>query len=194
MTSAVILAAGKSSRLGFPKQTLLFKGKTFLEIAIDAALRANCDPVLVVLGANKEAIEPGIKDKGIIILHNENWSEGMGTSIKAGIGHLEKVRKVKQVMIMLCDQPFVNRALLNSLILKQQQSGSKIAACSYKDTIGVPALFDYSLFPELLSLEDNEGAKKIIKAHAEHIVTVPFEKAGVDIDTLADYEYLLNQI
>jgi molybdenum cofactor cytidylyltransferase len=194
MTAAIILAAGGSSRLGFPKQTLLFKGNTLLEIAIDAALKAKCDPVVVVLGANKEVIEPGIKDKEIIILHNENWAEGMGTSIKAAIGHLENIGEVKQVIIMLCDQPFVSRALLGSLIYKRQQNDSKIIACIYQDAIGVPALFDRFLFPELLSLKDNEGAKKVIKAHPEQVATVPFEKGGVDIDTVADYENLLNHI
>lgn len=194
MTAAIILAAGKSSRLGFPKQTLLYKGNTLIEIAIDAALKAKCDPVLVVLGANKEAIEPGIKNKEITIVYNENWAEGMGASIKIAIRHLENIKEVTQVVIMLCDQPFVNRALLGSLIYKQQQSGSKIVACTYKDTIGVPALFDRSLFPELLLLEGNEGAKKVVQAHVEQVATVPFEKGGVDIDTIADYESLLNQI
>jgi len=192
MTAAIILAAGASSRLGFAKQTLLYRGKTLLELAINAALKSKCSPVMVVLGANTAEIEPGIKNNGITILHNLNWKEGMSSSIRTAIEHIEKDPEIDSAVIMLCDQPFVNRALIDNLIYKQQQKGNTIVACAYNNTIGVPALFKRSLFAGLLSLQGQEGAKKIIKAYAEDIITIPFEKGGIDIDTLTDYEDLIN--
>jgi molybdenum cofactor cytidylyltransferase len=194
MTAAIILAAGESRRLGFPKQTLLYRGKTLLEWAIEAACKSKCKPAVVVLGANADAIEPGIKDNDITIIHNAAWAEGMASSIRAAIEHIEKIPAVESAVIMLCDQPFVNRALIDSIIYKQQQTGSPIIACSYKNTIGVPVLFKRSLFAELLLLQGNEGAKKLFNAHSENIAVIPFEKGGIDIDTLTDYEALINSI
>ncbi len=192
MTAAIILAAGESSRLGFPKQTLLYKGKTLLEWAIEAAGKSKCQTVIVVLGANAAAIEPGIKDKTITIIHNQTWAEGMASSVRAGIEYIGKIKAIDSTVIMLCDQPFVNRALLDSMIYKQQQTGQPIVACSYKNTVGVPVLFKRSLFAELSSLQGIEGAKKIINNHPENIAVIPFEKGGIDIDTIADYEELIN--
>ena len=191
MTAVIILAAGASTRLGFPKQTLLYRGKTLIEIAIEAGLKANFGPVVVVLGANAEAIEPGIKHFNITIIQNDSWAAGMASSISAAITSIEKNEAIDSAVIMLCDQPFVSRSLIGSMILKQQQTGSKIVACTYKDTVGVPVLFHRSLFAELLLLQGQEGAKKILQAHASEVVAIPFEKGGIDIDTLADYEELI---
>jgi molybdenum cofactor cytidylyltransferase len=191
MTTLIILAAGASGRLGFPKQTLLYKGKTLLETAIEAGLKSKCDEVNVVLGANAEAIESGIKNYNINIIHNPNWADGMASSIAAVVNSLQANIAVRSVVIMLCDQPFVNRAIIDSLLYKQQQTGKPIVACTYKDTVGVPALFSRSLFDQLLLLQGQEGAKKIITDYPEAVATIPFEKGGIDIDTLADYEELI---
>jgi molybdenum cofactor cytidylyltransferase len=192
MTTLIILAAGASSRLGFPKQTLLYKGKTLLEIAIEAGLKSKCNEVTVVLGANAEAIEPGIKSYDINIIRNPNWADGMASSIATAINSLQPNIAVRSAIIMLCDQPFVSRVVIDSLLYKQQQTGKRIVACTYKDTIGVPALFSRSMFDKLLLLKGQEGAKKIITDHPDDVATIPFEKGGIDIDTIADYEDLIN--
>src|ERR1700744_5336166 len=158
MTAAIILAAGGSSRLGFPKQTLLYKGKTLLELSIEAGLKSKCNPVVVVLGANADAIEAGIKDNNITIIHNPNWPEGMASSIKVAIEYINNIEEIDSAVMMLCDQPFVNRGLIDNLLYKQQQTGNTIVACAYKDTVGVPVLFKRSLFTESLSLQGQEGA------------------------------------
>jgi molybdenum cofactor cytidylyltransferase len=191
MTALIILAAGASSRLGFPKQTLLYKGKTLLEIAIEAGLKSKCRPVTVVLGANADKIEPGIKSYAIDIIHNPDWEAGMGSSIALAIKATQENEAVNQVVIMLCDQPFVTSRLIDSLLYKQQETNKKIIACTYKDTIGVPVLFNRALFQELTLLQGQEGAKKILNTHSDDIATIPFGKGGVDIDTVADYEELL---
>src|ERR1700761_1556804 len=111
MTAAIILAAGESSRLGQPKQNLLFKGQTLLQRTVDSALQSECKPVIVVLGANDSTIIP---PKETIVLYNKDWKEGMASSIRTAINELNKDLSVDKVIIMLCDQPFVKAELLNS--------------------------------------------------------------------------------
>lgn len=192
MTGLIILAAGASSRLGFPKQTLLYKGKTLLEIAIEAGTKSKCKPVVVVLGANAETLENGIKHYPIEIIHNPDWQQGMSSSIRTGMKAMQTNDEVDGVIIMLCDQPFVTRAVIDNLIYKQQETGKRIVASSYQDTLGVPALFKRSLFAELLSLKGQEGAKKLLSSYPDEIAVIPFEKGAIDIDTIADYENLIN--
>ncbi|MES2377147.1 MAG: nucleotidyltransferase family protein [Bacteroidota bacterium] len=191
MTALIILAAGASSRLGFPKQTLLYKGRTLLEIAIEAGLKSKCRHITVVLGANADKIEPGLQDYPINIIHNSDWETGMASSIALAIKETQQDISVKQAVIMLCDQPFVTGRLIDSLLYKQQETGKKIIACTYNDTTGVPVLFNRALFEELTTLQGQEGAKKVLNAHPGDMATIPFDKGGVDIDTVADYEELL---
>ncbi|MFB9844951.1 nucleotidyltransferase family protein [Mucilaginibacter ginsenosidivorans] len=193
MTGLIILAAGCSSRLGEPKQNLVFDNKTLLQRAIDAGRGSGCNPVIVVLGANAGAIVPVISGQDdILIVINPEWQEGIASSIRTGLAEIEKDDRVSNAIIMLCDQPFVDAALLQKLILAKQQSGKNIVACSYAGTIGVPALFDRILFAKLLKLQGQDGAKKILKDHPDDVATIEFDKGNIDIDTKGDYDHLLN--
>jgi molybdenum cofactor cytidylyltransferase len=193
MTALIILAAGSSSRLGKPKQNLLFKDKTLLQQAIETALGSKCAPIIVVLGANTQLVSPDVPQENITIVYNDDWNEGIASSIRSGVSEIENNKAINNALIMLCDQPFVNSLLLNDLITKQQETSKSIIACTYGDTVGVPALFNRSLFPELLSLKGDEGAKKIIKDHLEDIAKIPFDMGSIDIDTIEDYEQLLKK-
>src|SRR6185437_9800019 len=185
MTGIIILAAGSSSRLGKPKQNLVFKGQTLLQRAIDAALNSACRPVIVVLGSDIETIRPTIADKPVQIVYNQEWNEGMASSIRAGVMHLQKVDpNADSVILMLCDQPFVSDIVLNQLI--QSKSEKTIVACGYNETTGVPALFDKFYFDELLVLSGQEGAKKLLLKHRDAVKTVPFDLGSIDIDTAGD--------
>lgn len=188
MTGLIILAAGESSRLGQPKQNLVFNGQTFLQHAVESGRLSKCKPLIVVLGSNSEKIKP---IAGTITLYNKDWQEGMASSIRIAIGEINKDSSIDNVIIMLCDQPFVSATLLNTLIDKKIETGKPIVACTYNGTRGVPALFDRALFAELLSLQGPEGAKKILMAHANEIATIPFEQGGIDIDTPDDFEQLI---
>jgi len=194
MTALVILAAGESSRLGFPKQTLLFKGKTLIEIAVEAGLKSKAHTATVILGANADKIKPYINNDLVGVIDNPDWEEGIASSIRLAIQSVNDDKNITDVIFMLSDQPFANRAVIDSLIHKRQETGSEIVACAYNDTVGVPALFNRSLFPQLLSLNGQEGAKKIIGNYTSDIATVPFEKGSIDIDTIADYEELLRSL
>ena len=192
MTGVIILAAGASSRLGQPKQNLVFQGKTLLQRAIENALASSCETVVVILGANAGAIQTTIADQPVSIFVNPDWQEGMASSIRCGLIELQKIPPfVSSALLMLCDQPFANAKILNRLVQEKSGSDILIIASSYDDTIGTPALFDRSIFPELLQLEGQEGAKKLLAKHADKVLAVPFASGGIDIDTIADYERLL---
>jgi molybdenum cofactor cytidylyltransferase len=189
MTGIIILAAGSSSRMGTPKQNLLFKGQTLLQTAIKTAIAANCCSAVVVLGANYDLISPTIFDQPIHIFKNENWEEGMGSSISYGLSELLKLQpEMSSALFMLTDQPFTEPNLINMLINKAVPG--KIIACSYNETLGPPALFDKVFFDELLATQGNEGAKKILQKHPEAVLSVPFPSGAFDIDTPVDYDRL----
>jgi molybdenum cofactor cytidylyltransferase len=192
MTGLIILAAGESTRLGEPKQNLLFQNKTLLQRAIESGLNSKCRPVIVVLGANADMIIPSLQNKAIEVIYNPGWKEGMASAIRMGISEIGNDNTIKNAVITLCDQPFVSSELIDSLLLKQQETNKAIVACSYQDTIGVPVLFDRSLFAELLLLKGYEGAKHILKDHPQDIETIPFDMGSIDIDTIEDYKRLIN--
>jgi molybdenum cofactor cytidylyltransferase len=192
MTGLIILAAGASSRLGRPKQNLVFQKNTLLQRAAETALASKCRPIIVVLGANADLIETSNLSKDLTIIYNRDWSEGLASSIRVAIKEIKKNDAIHNVVIMLCDQPYVSAALIDSMVIDQQATGKPIVACSYNNTIGVPALFNKSVFAELLLLKGHEGAKKILKEHPDDMVIIPFDKGSIDIDTPEDYSRLTN--
>ncbi|UOE51528.1 nucleotidyltransferase family protein [Mucilaginibacter sp. SMC90] len=195
MTGIIILAAGASSRFGSPKQNLIYQGKTLLQRAIQTALTClHCEKVTVVLGANEKLIRSNIDDQLVHVTYNPNWMEGMGSSIKIGLTEmLNLAPHITSIILMLCDQPFVDSFLISQLTEKKETNDCGIIACGYRDVLGAPALFDIKYFPELLSLKGPEGAKKIIEAHPDDVFVLPFPLGAIDIDTTADLERL-NQV
>lgn len=185
--SAIILAAGTSSRLGSPKQLLQFNGDSLLNHAIKAAKQANAAETVVVLGAAVEVLKDEIKDKDVTVLVNTQFTEGMASSIRCGVQYLED--KTHHILLMVCDQPHVNAAHISALIKKQQATGAKIVASFYAGRKGVPALFDKSIFPELLALQGDTGAKHIIEKYTDAAM-VPFPEGAIDIDTEEAYRDL----
>jgi molybdenum cofactor cytidylyltransferase len=191
MTAIIILAAGESSRLGQPKQNLVFHHKTLLQRALDTALEASVGPVIVVLGANFDLIKPGNSAPNAAVLYNPDWQEGMASAIRLATEKVTENTEIDNAVLMVCDQPFVDKNLILILVKKQQETGKAMVACTYNNTTGVPALFNRSLFPELRSLQGQEGAKKIFKSHAGHLAHITFDKGDIDVDTMHDYELLL---
>jgi molybdenum cofactor cytidylyltransferase len=190
MTGIIILAAGSSSRLGTAKQNLIYEGKTLLQRAIDAAIASKADSVVVVLGANADVILPTIQNSPVKIIQNADWQEGMASSIRLGITALRRDgQRINALILMLCDQPFVNDALINELIDNQTQKG--IVASAYNNTLGAPVLFNKAYFPALLLLKGQEGAKKLLLKHPDDVVAIPFALGSVDVDTPEDFERLV---
>lgn len=189
-TGIIILAAGSSSRLGQPKQLLIYQGKTLIRRSIDAAFESKSNACVLVLGANFELISNEVQDTNVEIIINHDWETGMASGMQKGLDFLEKKISPDQVILMLCDQPFVDSELLNSMIENQSKTGKGIIACYYNGTFGVPVLFSRKYFPELIDLKGSEGAKKVIYAHKSDMEKIDFPDGAIDIDTLDDYKKL----
>ncbi len=189
-TGIIILAAGESTRLGYPKQIAKYKEKTLLQLAIDAANGCEADKRVLVLGANRDEIKKTFSGASIPNIPNPHFQKGMSTSIKIGLEYILKFDQPDQVIIMLCDQPFVDAKILNKLIATQEKEGKGIVACAYSKTVGVPILFGKAYFKELMELSGDDGAKQIALAHEDDLVTVSFPKGKIDIDTEEDLKDL----
>jgi len=184
----IILAAGESSRMGRPKQLLLWQGRPLLCHVAKVALSVPKASVHVVLGANQQLVAESLHGLHLKLCINERWHEGMGSSVRIGVqAALAEQPATSAVLFLLCDQPLITVDLLHELILRHSE-GAEIAATSYRDTLGVPALFAASLYPELLALQGDQGAKKIIQRYQEQAAIVSFPEAGMDLDTFEDYE------
>jgi CTP:molybdopterin cytidylyltransferase MocA len=170
----VILAAGASKRLGEPKQLLVLGGETLLERAVRVARAAGCSPVVVVLGASAEAIRAGCELDDAVVVMNEDWSEGMGSSIRAGAGVM---RNADACIVMTCDMPAVTAGHLRALM-----SSGEMTASSYSSKKGVPAYFPVEAFQSLLELRGDAGAKDLLRS-ARSVELVGGE---LDVDTMED--------
>jgi molybdenum cofactor cytidylyltransferase len=193
LVGIIILAAGSSSRLGQHKQQIKVEGKSLLERTTQAALDSGAHPIIVVLGNQAATHKKIIEPLPVSMVIHEDWSKGMGSTLKAGIQSLLKdYPETEAIIISVCDQPYLTADHFKKLISVYSNTSSEVVTSHYKDTKGVPALFSKSLFQKLLQLEDEEGARKIIQQHKGTIALVPFEKGEVDIDTPEDLNYLLN--
>jgi molybdenum cofactor cytidylyltransferase len=200
----ILLAAGSSTRMGQPKQLLLYKGQTLLRRAAQQALTAGCNPVIVVIGSSAPAMRTELKDLPVQIIENPNWQNGMGTSIRAGLTALSPLipspstrgegkgegSPPSAVIITLCDQPLIDSAALTQLINLHHTTNRPLIAAQYANTLGVPALFAPQFLPALASLPDEAGAKQILLKHAADVLPLPMELAATDIDMPLDYQQL----
>ncbi|MDH4057691.1 MAG: nucleotidyltransferase family protein [Cyclobacteriaceae bacterium] len=185
---ALILAAGSSSRMGKSKQLLHVDGQPLLRKTIETTLASHANSILVVLGDNSDSISKSISDMPVDCILNENWTEGIGSSLKSGVREIQKrYLNAEAILILVCDQPLLTADHLNELIRKYIGLKKLIIASGYTNTAGVPAIFDKALFHKLLALENHQGAKKIIEQLAESTVVVSFAEGAVDLDTPEDY-------
>ena len=188
---AIILAAGESSRLGKPKQLIELQGKTLLRHVVDAVTEVHCSPTVVVIGIHQAELRNELHATEVVVLENKNWRRGIGTSIRAGVQYLlDNKANVDGVILLVCDQPFVNANTIRKLVRLRESTQKSIVASSYAGTLGVPALFDRSLFPELLSLGDEAGAKSVILKNRARVAEFGFPQGEIDIDTRDDWKKL----
>lgn len=186
----ILLAAGSSSRLGKPKQLAQHKGESFIAHAISEAIKVTPE-VIVVLGANCDAVKKDIEKFAVQIVVNKNWEDGMSSSIRCGItAVLNKNASAEAVVIIVCDQPFLSSTIIREIIEKYEAAKKPIVACTYEDIIGTPVLFNKTFFRPLMELKGQAGAKKIISENSDVTVTVPFPLGYIDIDTKEDLENL----
>lgn len=190
----VILAAGSSSRLGRPKQLVEFQNKPLLQHMIDIVAPFHFNPSVLVLGANADQIRQATDLNSVTVLSNESWPEGIASSIRLGVSESMKLNEsLESILFLLSDQPFVTTELIEELIQKHVEDNQRITACSYKNNIGVPAIFGKSFFTQLMDLKGDVGAKKIIAQNPEQVDSVVFEDGSFDVDTEEDYKELLDK-
>lgn len=192
---AIILAAGGSSRFGQAKQLLSFQGESLVRRAVRTAIEAGCACVTVVVGDARDRIETELRETPAVIVENPEWQRGLGTSIRCGLRHLLSLRpEIDAVVLLACDQPFADASVITSLIAQRENSHKPIVACSYANTLGIPALFARACFESLLALPDDSGAKALIESHSADVAQIEFEKGAIDIDTPADFERIRIEI
>lgn len=189
----VLLAAGASSRMGTAKQLLPYQGRSLLRYMAEVALASRCSSVVVVLGAHVDRTRSEIHNLPVQTVENPHWSTGMGSSIRAGVQQIT-AQSLDAIIVMLCDQPLVTSANLNQLIEAYQATQHPVIASAYADTLGVPALFSHPLFPDLLKLSPNEGAKHLIDQYRDRIDSISFPEGAIDLDTPEDYQQLHSEL
>jgi molybdenum cofactor cytidylyltransferase len=191
-TGVIILAAGNSSRLGQPKQLLQFKEKSLIAKVTSEAIAAGLFPCVVVLGAYAELIRQEIFDPDILIAENDKWETGMASGIIAGMKVLLTIEtQITNVIISVCDQPFISKEIFSGLVETHHRKAKGIVACSYGKTSGTPVLFNKKYFKALMLLEGEEGAKKLLRLYEQDVTHFPFKNGEIDIDTQSDYLNLL---
>lgn len=187
----VILAGGASTRMGRPKQLLQYNGKTLLNHAVNEAINAKADAVVVILGKNADLFEGEIDKEEVRVVINENWKEGMASSVRLGLDTLLKIKPyIDAVIFMVCDQPHISSSVLNELITKQQKTTKQIVTCNYGESIGPPALFHKKYFRDLARLNGDVGARNIIEKNIHDVAMILFPEGKIDIDTEDDFEAL----
>lgn len=183
---AVVLAAGASARLGFPKQLIVYEGEPLVRRAALAAVEAGAVPVIVVLGANADMVAPALEGLAPVraIVNNE-WSKGLASSLAAGIASVFADNRCEAVLVTLADQPRVDAAALRRL-MAAFGADRRIVASAYDDTVGVPAVFAREHAEGLMRLSGDHGAGNWLRSRVAEVTRIPFGGAALDIDTSAD--------
>ena len=162
MNAAVILAAGDSSRMGFPKQLAEVKEKSLLQLIIDK-VNNKFEYSSVVLGSENEVISEKVDFKNSNILINENWSEGITSSIRTSLFFYQGQKEIDNVIFFLADQPEVESEVIDSLI-NDDHDGTKILIPQYRYKLGFPILVPRLFWPklELITQDDNLDEEKSV--------------------------------
>jgi len=190
----VLLAAGRSQRMGSPKQLLDVGGSPMLRRAAQSALASRCRPVVVVCGASAATVSRAVADLDVQVVRNADWEQGIGTSIRCGIEAIS-MSDVDAVVLALADQPLLTAGAFDRLVGTWRSTGVPIVASEYGDTLGVPALFDRSFFADLLALPPDQGCKVLVmRQPAAALGRCPCPEAEIDIDTPDEYARLLESL
>ncbi len=186
-TAAVILAAGASRRLGRLKQIEPWGDTTLLGRVLAAARQMPVDEVWVVLGADSEQVmaEVDFGDAGVI--ENPEWEEGIASSLRVGLDALTRLSRAERALVLMGDQPDVSPELVTELLASHRKAGRQVSIPKYRYTLGNPVVVDRSLWSRVMSLEGDEGAMRLWRAHPEWVNEVWFsDQMPRDVDTETD--------
>jgi molybdenum cofactor cytidylyltransferase len=184
--TAVLLAAGGSSRLGKPKQLVRLRAEPLLRRAVDAAAAATGGSVIVVVGADAlrlRALLARTHAQRTRVVAHPGWAEGLSSSLRRGLAAVPA--QSRGVLFVLADQPLVDARSLERLIAAWRRRPSHAAAARYAGRLGVPAIVPRRAFAALRSLKGDEGARRVL-AQARGVVEVEMPEAEIDVDTPQD--------
>ena len=190
----MVLAAGGASRLGQPKQLLDWHGQPFVRAVAETALAAKLRPVLVVTGAYHDKVSAALEGLPLEIVHNPDWEQGQSTSVGAAVRALTKPgEESAAALFLLVDQPQIPVTLIRAVLDTYAKSLSPIVAPLVDSRRGNPVLFDRRTFPSLAAVEGDAGGRKVFSKFP--VIYVPWldARAGLDVDTIEDYQRLLDE-
>jgi molybdenum cofactor cytidylyltransferase len=183
--AAIVLAAGRSTRMGGPNKLLqALAGRPLVRIAAEAALASQAAPVIVVTGHQADAVQEALQGLEVTFVHNPDFAEGLSTSVRSGIAALPA--SADAAVICLGDMPLVNAGLIDRLIEAfDPQTGALIVLPSKEGQRGNPVLWARRFFDDLKNLSGDSGARQILKDHADGVVEVPVadDSSSLDVDT-----------
>ncbi|TMJ54771.1 MAG: 4-diphosphocytidyl-2C-methyl-D-erythritol kinase [Alphaproteobacteria bacterium] len=183
--AAIVLAAGRSTRMGGPNKLLeTISGKPLVRIAAEQALSSRASPVVVVSGHERARVEAALASLDVRLVHNPDYAQGLSTSVKAGLAALPP--ESEAAIVCLGDMPQVTSALIDRLIAAfDPERNALVVLPTFSGKRGNPVLWSRRFFPELIALEGDVGARHLIGAYPEVVTEVPVENAAamVDIDT-----------
>ncbi|MEX2046127.1 MAG: nucleotidyltransferase family protein [Chloroflexota bacterium] len=187
--AAVVLAAGEGRRFGSQKLLAPLRDRPLLQHALDAATASSLSPIIVVLGADADAIAAGVRFGRAGFVHNPDHATGQASSLRVGLRSLDTS---DAAVVVLGDQPNVTAALLDALVVAQRSSGAPAVVCVQDGRRSPPTLLHRDLWVEVDALRGDTGARDVLARHRD---VVAFDVAeGLarldDVDTLKDRERL----
>ncbi len=190
----LILAAGGSERMGRPKQLLPLAGESMIRYVANRALHASAHPVAVICGWTHAEVQQQLIDLPVTLIKNRNPEAGLSASLHAGVRFVME-QQGKAAVVLLGDQPGVQAEVIRRVIDTYRERNCKIVQARYTDRPGHPVLFDRLLFPDLLRLQGDVGAKEVLTRRRSDIcwVDVPSPMPR-DIDTPEEYEQVVKSM
>ncbi len=186
--AAVVLAAGASSRLGQPKQLLLYRGEPLIRRTARLASEAGAAWVWVVVPPGLPAVREALAGlPAVTPVENPSPAEGMGSSLRLVMAAVLPAQP-ERVLLMVCDQPLLEAADYQALLAEPSSGG--ISAAFYNGHRGVPAVFDRRYFSSLAKAEGDQGARALLQGPG--VATVPMPQAAADVDTPENLNLLSN--
>jgi len=183
--AAVVLAAGRSTRMGGPNKLLAdIARRPLVRIAAEEALASRAKPVIVVTGHQREQVEKALAGLPVELVHNPDFADGLGTSVRAGIAAVPA--DADGAIVCLGDMPQVDAGLIDRLIAAfDPDQGALVVMPTFEGRRGNPVLWSRRFFPDLTAIEGDVGARHLIGRYSEAVVEVPLEgkAALVDVDT-----------
>jgi len=189
--SGLVLAAGASTRLGRPKQLLPFGTTTLLgKVVAEARAASALDEVVVVIGGAATEVRRGVDLADAKVVENPEFTQGCSSSYRTGLGALDP--RAQAVAVLLGDQPGVDRTVIDTVVDEWRRTRDRILLASYRTREGHPLVFARALFDQLVVLQGDKAAWKIVDAHRDWIRPVPVDRPHPrDVNTWEEYEDLL---